>query len=126
MGGPRLARDQLAAAASWVDRIPVIAKAAGDPDAIARGQALFEDARIGCTTCHSGPKLTNAAIVDVGTGGTFKVPRLVDVVEHAPFIHDGRAATLTDRFHVGGDRHGNTGQLTPAQIADLVAFLESL
>ena len=126
MGGPLLTRDQLTATASWVDHIPVLAKAPGDADAIARGQALFESTRTGCTTCHRGPKLTNAAIVDVGTGGAFKVPRLVGVVEHAPFLHDGRAATLSDRFQVGGSNHGNTAQLTAAEIADLVAFLGSL
>ena len=44
-------------------------------------------------------------------------------------MHDGCAATLTDRFTGtcgGGDRHGVTSRLDPLQIADLVAYLESL
>ena len=130
MAGPQLTQSQLTATASWVDHVPVLAKAPGDAAAIARGQALFEDAQgAGCATCHNGPKLTNHALVDVGTGGTFKVPRLVDVADRAPFLHDGRATTLADRFTAtlgGGDKHGKTSQLTAAQIADLVAYLGSL
>ena len=128
MAGPTLKPDQVVALSSWVDHIPLIAKAPADPAAVARGQALFDDAAgAGCITCHNGPRMTNAAVVDVGTGGKFKVPRLLGIADRAPFLHDGRAATLTDRFSVGGgDSHGKTSQLTAAQIADLVAYLESL
>jgi cytochrome c peroxidase len=66
--------------------------------------------------------------VDVGTGGKFQVPSLVGVSQRAPFMHDGCAATLRDRFGPcgGGDKHGFTSQLTSAQITDLVAYLETL
>ena len=128
MAGPALSTAQLTATAKWVDSIPLIPKAPGDAAAIARGKALFDDASgAGCITCHNGPKMTNSALVDVGTSGTFKVPRLLGLVDRAPYLHDGRAATLADRFTVGGgDMHGRTSQLTAAQIADLVAYLESL
>ena len=57
-----------------------------------------------------------------------KVPSLLGVAARAPFMHDGCAATLDDRFGScgGGDAHGKTSQLSAAQRADLVAFLESL
>jgi len=128
MAGPTLTPEQLQATASWVNRIPLIAKAPGDAAAIARGKALFDDVNgAGCVTCHNGPKMTNSALVDVGTSGTFKVPRLLGLVDRAPYLHDGRAATLIDRFSVGGgDLHGKTSQLTAAQISDLVAYLQSL
>ena len=128
MAGPALTSAQIAATAAWVNSIPLLPKAPGDAAAIARGQALFDDVNgAGCITCHSGPKMTNSALVDVGTSGTFKVPRLLGLVDRAPYLHDGRAATLFDRFTVGGgDQHGRTSQLTQAQIADLVAYLESL
>jgi hypothetical protein len=50
------------------------------------------------------------------------------VVWRAPFLHDGRAPTLTDRFgpNGGGDLHGQTSQLSQSQIADLVNYLETL
>jgi hypothetical protein len=44
-------------------------------------------------------------------------------------MHDGCAKTLADRFVApcgGGDQHGVTSHLGAAQIADLVAYLESL
>ena len=62
---------------------------------------LFEDtARAGCITCHSGPRLTNAQTVDVGTGAPFQVPSLVGVGTRGPFMHDGCAKTLDDRFKI--------------------------
>jgi len=40
-------------------------------------------------TCHNGSKYTNSALVNVGTDGSFKVPRLVDVIDRPPYLHDG-------------------------------------
>ena len=60
---------------------------------------------------------------------SFQVPSLVGVGYRAPFLHDGCAETLRDRFdpECGGDKHGNTKQLSDGQqIADLTAYLESL
>lgn len=98
-------------------------------DAAARGKAVFEDGSVGCLGCHSGALMTTKVIVDVGTGGAFKVPSLVGVGARAPFLHDGCATTLADRFSAtcgGADAHGKTSQLTPAQVSDLVAYLETL
>jgi hypothetical protein len=129
MSGPILRSDQLAAMKAWVGAMPLIAKAPGDPAAIARGQAVFQDPSVGCATCHSGPKLTNNMTVNVGTGRPFQVPSLRGVIERPPFLHDGRAATLADRFDPtigGGDLHGRTSELSSAQVADLIAYLSSL
>ncbi|MBC8131533.1 MAG: cytochrome-c peroxidase, partial [Deltaproteobacteria bacterium] len=64
------------------------------------------------------------------TSAAFQVPSLRGVGWRAPFMHDGCSPTLAARFGNkycdGGDAHGKTSQLTPAQIDDLVAFLESL
>jgi cytochrome c peroxidase len=67
-------------------------------------------------------------LVDVGTGGVFKVPSLLAVGYRAPYLHDGCGATLQDRFDpsCGGDSHGTTQQLDAGQIDDLVAYLQSL
>ena len=98
-------------------------------DAVVRGKAVFEDGSVGCLGCHNGALMSTKAIVDVGTGGAFKVPSLVGVGARAPFLHDGCAPTLADRFSPtcgGGDAHGKTSQLSPAQVSDLVAYLETL
>jgi cytochrome c peroxidase len=105
---------------------PPAPRRADDP-AAARGRALFEG-QAQCSTCHSGKKLTDNRSVDVGTGESLQVPSLVGIAYRAPFIHDGCAATLRDRFDdsCGGDKHGETADLTGEQIDDLVAYLESL
>ena len=129
MGAPPTTGDQIAALGHWMFALaPVPASTPGAPEAVERGRLLFHDHLVGCAGCHSGPKLTSNATVDVDTGGSFQVPSLLGVAHRAPFLHDGRAATLADRFGDGGggDRHGHTSRLTPAQIADLVAYLESL
>jgi mono/diheme cytochrome c family protein len=131
MAGPILDADQKDALASWIKTIPALPKTAGlDAAAVARGAMLFEDPKVGCSACHAGSLLTNDATVDVGTGQAFQVPSLRGVSWRAPFMHNGCAATLADRFGdptcTGGDKHGLTSTLTPAQICDLTAYLESL
>jgi mono/diheme cytochrome c family protein len=130
MSGPRLSADVKAAVASWVDTIPALPGAAGlDAEAVARGKALFDDAKTGCATCHAGGLMTNNATVDVGTGLPLQVPSLRGLPWRAPFMHDGCAVTLAGRFGMswcGGDKHGATSHLMPAQVADLMTYLESL
>jgi cytochrome c peroxidase len=57
-----------------------------------------------------------------------QVPSLRAVSFRAPFMHDGCANTLADRFGTcgGGDKHGHTSQLSVGQRDDVVAYLESL
>ena len=128
MSGGEVTRSQKLSLGPWLDRIPAPAPAPmADALAVERGRATFVSS--GCETCHGGALLTNNQLVDVGTGGKFKVPSLVAVGARAPFMHTGCAATLRDRFTGGcggGDRHGVTSTLTTTQIDDLVAYLESL
>lgn len=129
MSGPLLDEAQLGALVKWIDHIPVLpASTTADAATVARGKALYENAEVGCAGCHGGPRLTNNATVNVGTGGAFQVPSLKGIAWRAPFIHTGCAPTLADRFGScgGGDAHGKTSHLAPAQIADLVAYLETL
>ena len=111
----------------WLDRVPAPKGVIADAGAVARGRTLFDAVDVGCATCHSGPQLSNNKIVDAGRGW-HKVPSLVGVGARPPFMHDGCAATLADRFGPcgGGALHGKTSQLSAAQLADLVAYLESL
>jgi len=131
MAGPALQTDQQQVLFNWINAIPALPQSApADAAAVARGKAIFEDTtHAACTSCHSGPELTNNSDADVGTGGKFQVPRLIGVGWRAPFLHDGCASTLSDRFtSCGGttDLHGVTSSLTAAQISDLVAYLQTL
>jgi mono/diheme cytochrome c family protein len=128
MNGPELTPDQKAALQSWLFALP---RPAQEPAAMfasaSHGRALFESADVGCIACHNGPRFTNNATVDVGTGGAFQVPSLVGVRARAPYLHDGCAQTLRDRFgSCGGTHHGNTAGLSPSDIDDLVAYLMTL
>jgi cytochrome c peroxidase len=69
--------------------------------------------------------------------GEFKVPGLRNVALTAPYMHDGRLATLRDvvrhyseldeeRLHADGERILRPLRLAPGEIDDLVAFLETL
>ena len=71
---------------------------------------------------------------DVGTGigtdqGTeFDTPTLIELWRTAPYLYDGRAATIKDvltEFNVN-DSHGDVSDLTEKQINDLAEFVLSL
>jgi cytochrome c peroxidase len=100
--------------------------------AAVRGKRIFE--RNGCPGCHSGPLYTDLRLHRVGTGRgrekdtAFDTPTLIEVWRTAPYLHDGRAATLQDVFTAPGrlPPHGLASRLKPAEIQDLVAFISSL
>ncbi len=121
---PRLV-DALRHFLDGVRHLPVPAPA--DPALAARGREVFASAEAQCADCHSGSRLSNDATVDVGTGGAFQVPTLLGLRHRAPYLHDGRAATirgvLTDAYT---DGHGSVSHLAPADLDALVAYLESL
>jgi cytochrome c peroxidase len=122
-------------------------------DAAVRGEALFNGERAECFHCHTGFNLTNNGFRNDGSDandpdegrqeitlkasdfGKFKIPTLRNVAVSAPYMHDGALATLDDvidSYVAGGRGHPNTDptiiplDLTPADKADLRAFLESL
>jgi cytochrome c peroxidase len=128
MGGFEVEDHQVRALASWIDRQPAATLAHVGGAAALRGRALFESAQTSCSSCHAGAALTSNTTVDVGTGGLFQVPSLRGLALRAPYMHDGCAATLRDRFDTscGGERHGNIAGLSEGEIDDLVAYLETL
>ncbi len=94
-------------------------------DAAERGRLLFETVG-GCSGCHGGPSYTNNTTVEVGTGGAFQVPSLIGIGARAPYMHDGCAKNLAERFDAkcGGDAHGET--LTVEQQSQVIAYLQTL
>ncbi|MEK7407861.1 MAG: c-type cytochrome [Acidobacteriota bacterium] len=90
----------------------------GKPSAAAkRGEKLFMD---GCASCHPVGLYTDLKAYDVGTGGRFDTPTLVEIWRTAPYLHNGSAPTLRE---VLTDQHGRTSRLTPRQLDDLLAYL---
>jgi DNA-binding beta-propeller fold protein YncE len=100
--------------------------------AAARGKRVFE--RAGCAGCHSGPLYTDLRQHDSGTGRgrekgvRFDTPTLIEVWSTAPYLHDGRAATLKSLF-TSPDLpapHGLGSRFKAKEIDDLIAFVSSL
>lgn len=108
----------------------------GQPsEAAEMGRALFHEDAVGCARCHAGAEYTDLHKHDVGTrsrydrpGDQFDTPTLLELWRSGPYLHDGSAPTLRDVLTTRNpeNRHGRTAHLTPEQLNDLVAFLESL
>jgi cytochrome c peroxidase len=58
----------------------------------------------------------------------FDTPHLLGVAASAPYLHDGRAATLEEiwTLYNPDDLHGVTSYLNKIQLNDLVEFLKTL
>jgi cytochrome c peroxidase len=111
------------------------------------GMQLFYSPRAGCGTCHSGFNFEGnwrdaqgttgkPAFADNGTaaGQLMRVPTLRNVALTAPYMHDGRFATLDsvlDHYaraaeRGAGDDRLRTFNLSADERADLIAFLNTL
>jgi cytochrome c peroxidase len=128
-------------------------KGAMTPAAI-RGLHLF-NGKGHCTPCHSGPMFSDQSFHNLGVGmdkenpdvgrfkvtenpadtGRFKTPMLRNVALTPPYLHDGSAKTLMEVMEVynrGGTPNPHLDptifplNLTPSEMADLVAFMEAL
>lgn len=119
-----------------------------------RGLALFEG-KARCTQCHVGFTLSDSLFHNLGVGmnaenpqlgrynvtkeekdkGAFKTPTLRDLLQTAPYMHDGSSKTLEDVIELY-DRGGEPNpwldpkmqplNLTAEEKADLLEFLKSL
>lgn len=120
-----------------------------------RGFALFIDStKTNCVSCHSGYLFTNGSIVNNGLAEEnndkgrimvtynpahrlqFKIPTLRNVAVTAPYMHDGRFATLEevlDHYIKGGSHNSENVDprirplnLTSTDVQDIIAFLRTL
>jgi cytochrome c peroxidase len=99
-------------------------------DAARRGEMLFNkpfprDAAISCASCHQpSSAFVDHQVHDVGTGGWFKTPTLINADFNAPYFHDGRYDNY-DEVVAYFDRRFDLG-LTARERADLVAYLDAV
>ncbi len=111
-----------------------------DPVAAARGQQIFAGAG-GCAACHSGALFTDAnstlhppadsmaepespSYASRSATKLYRTTPLKGVWQHAPYFHDGSAATL-DQVVATYNTRRSLG-LSAQQSADLVQYLKSL
>jgi cytochrome c peroxidase len=128
----------------------------GDEQAISdsakRGFVLF-NGKANCAVCHAGWRMTDDGFHDIGLADStdrgragiapgipqlehaFKTPTLRNITQRAPYMHDGSVATLAeviDHYDTGFvkrpslDAEMHPLKLTPAEKADLLAFLDTL
>ncbi len=148
MEGKGLSYADLDALAAYINSLPPIQSPLRKPDGSLKPEAIkgakvFQKA--GCAECHTLPLFTDRKLHDVGTGQTYyKLPTGTDIPETmgtsfdtpslrelwltAPYLHDGRAPTLSDVMTTlnQGNQHGNTSGLTEQDMSELETFLLSL
>jgi hypothetical protein len=128
MGGRALTATEGQSLAAFVSQLQLPSPPTGDAVQVAGGRAAFDKA--GCATCHSpSTHYTNNLQADVGRG-LHRVPSLVGLAYSAPYMSDGCAKTLEQRFDDpmcgGGTQHGHVEVLSPVEHAALIAFLKTL
>jgi cytochrome c peroxidase len=95
-----------------------------------RGEALFNkpfrhDAAMSCAACHRpASAFVDHQVHDVGTGGRFKTPSLINADFNAPYFHDGRYDSY-QQVIAHFDRQFDLG-LTAAEKGDLAAYLAAV
>jgi YVTN family beta-propeller protein len=96
------------------------------------GREIPENDR--CITCHPPPYFTDRTLTTVGSGFEtdreeyFDTPKLNNIVETAPYLHDGRAQTLEEIWTVYGekDTHGYVNDMLKQELNDLIEYLKSI
>lgn len=91
-----------------------------------RGRKVFEKLR--CDVCHSGPYYTDLKMYRIGADVEFEkgwdTPTLREVWRTAPYLFDGRAATMREVFSV--HKHGVERKITDKEIDELTQYVNSL
>lgn len=144
-GNEDLISDKLPALQAYQLSIEAPPAPAGSFDAVAaiRGEAIFTGVAR-CSTCHSGPELTDAntrlhepeeVVSEPEPAGVtsyasrsatkqYRTAPLKGLWQHPPYFHNGSAATLADVVAIYNARQ-SLG-LTDAEMEDLVEYLKSL
>lgn len=98
-----------------------------------RGKALFEG-KADCARCHTPPYYGDKKKYAFGLGSDserdreFATPILIECWRTAPYMYDGRAVTMKEVITTDNknNKHGNTKDLTPKEVDDLVSYVNSL
>lgn len=90
------------------------------------GKKVFE--KLKCNECHSGPYYTDLKMHRIGDDIEFEkgwdTPTLIEVWRTAPYLFDGRAATMEEVFEV--HKHGIDKKVSKKEIEALVEYVNSL
>ena len=91
-----------------------------------QGEKVFE--KHNCSSCHSGPLFTDMKTYRIGENVEFEkgwdTPTLIEVWRTAPYLFNGRAATLREVFET--HKHGIDKKISKKDIDKLVEYVNSL
>lgn len=91
-----------------------------------RGRKVFE--KFKCDECHSGPYYTDMQMHRIGEDIEFEkgwdTPTLREVWRTAPYLFNGRAATMKEVFEVY--KHGIDKKISSKEVDELVEYVNSL
>ncbi len=91
-----------------------------------RGKKVYQKLR--CDDCHSGPYFTDLKMYRIGDDIEFEkgwdTPTLREVWRTAPYLFDGRAATMEEVYTV--HKHGIERKVSQKEIEELVEYVNSL
>ena len=95
-------------------------------DLAKEGRKIFE--KLNCTECHSGPYYTDLKMHRIGEDIAFEkgwdTPTLREVWRTAPYLFDGRAATMEEVFEI--HKHGIDKKVSKKEIKALTEYVNSL
>ena len=95
-------------------------------DKAKEGRKVFE--KLKCGECHSGPYYTDMKMHRIGEDIEFEkgwdTPTLIEVWRTAPYLFDGRAATMEEVFEV--HKHGIDKKVSKKDIEALTEYVNSL
>jgi cytochrome c peroxidase len=132
LGGHGISAKERDAIFAWVQSLEPPAEPTQPVDPrVARGEAIFHADATGCSSCHLGDETTDHARHDVKTGmntwaGGFDTPSLRFISRSAPYLHDGRYATISALIAGMDGKMGHTRQLSREDREALAAYVASL
>ena len=95
-------------------------------DLAKEGRKIFE--KLNCTECHSGPYYTDLKMHRIGEDIEFEkgwdTTTLREVWRTAPYLFDGRAATMEEVFEI--HKHGIDKKVSKKEIKALTEYVNSL
>jgi DNA-binding beta-propeller fold protein YncE/mono/diheme cytochrome c family protein len=127
--GPKPNDETLTAMARYIATMPTYRAPSKSPltPEEARGREIFHSPETSCSACHAGEGVwTDGIRRDVGTGGTYDTPSLRFLGDTAPYMHDGRYATLRELLIASDGKMGFTRHLDDADLSALIAYLKTM
>jgi YVTN family beta-propeller protein len=139
MQGKRPTNEEVEALVAYLDTLDYPRNPNRGPDgaispSAERGKVVFRSDKASCNSCHGGDELTDGKVHIAGLEEPddryrgYNPPSLRGAYDKDPYLHDGRSKSLHDalRGPHNPDLVSGLGELTEAELEDLVAYVKTL